>query len=67
MILTPDRGKEEPAAEEAEGEDEEDVSPLDVEHRVEEVGDVATAALSHVGPLDSNKTFNGKKDHILER
>ena len=53
----PDAGECEPAAEEAEGEDEEDVAPLDVQHRVEEVGDVTTTALSDVRSFDADQTW----------
>ena len=48
----------EPAAKEAAREDEEDVPPLDVEHRVEEIGDVATAALRDVWTGDPDEAFN---------
>ena len=40
-----------PPEKKAEGENEEDVSPLDVEHGVEEVGDVAPLPLRHPTPL----------------
>ncbi len=52
----PDACECEPADEEAEGEDEEDVAPLDVQHRVEEVGDVTTPALSDVRSFDADQT-----------
>ena len=53
----PHAGKSEPADKEAEGEDEQDVPPLDVEHGVEEVGDVPSTTLRYVRSLDTDHAF----------
>ena len=52
----PERCKSYPAGIETEGEDEQDIPPLDVQHRVEEVSNVTPPAFGNMGPLDSHKT-----------
>jgi len=65
----PHAGESKPADEEAEGEDEEDVPPLDVEHGVEEVGDVTSTTLRYVRSFDTNHAFIGeeRKSHRYNR